>query len=157
MRPTYFYVDLCTRGQEILQERCRNFNPDLAPRHGACQGTSTSVGPSARDTIIPQRGTSLRVWFLLERGTGACRARGWKYQRTLYSMEISLVFSSLPRGVTCMYWRRLLRSVLLIVQKLRLTRGLPCNQFVERRQRTKSTGATNKVTCLFCHQEKIRI
>ena len=48
--PTYFYVDLCTRGQEKLQERLYIFNPYLAPLHGAFQGTSTPEGPSARET-----------------------------------------------------------------------------------------------------------
>ena len=47
--------------------------------------------------------------------------------------------------------------VFLVIQNLRLARGMSCNGLMEFRQGTESMGATKKVTFLFYHQEKLRI
>ena len=157
VHPTYFYVDLCTRGKEKLQEICHNFELDLAPRHGACQGTSTLEGPYARDTWIDQRIKILRVWFWLGRATGYWGGRGWKYRCIIYLMHTPLMLSYFTHRVTFMWWRRVLTSFVLIIQKCRIARGMSCNRFMTQRQRTELPGATNKGTLLLCHQDKLRI
>ena len=152
-----FYVYVCIIGQGKFQERWHNFDPDSAPWHGACRGASNPEGPSTSDTKISQMGTRLRVWFWLGGAIGAYRGRGWKYQCILSSTETSIMLISLPHSIIFMWWKRSPRSAFLILQKHHITRGMSCNQFMARRQRTKWTGATEKVTCLFCHQEKIWI
>ena len=129
-----------------------NCNDIASITDGACQGTSTPACPSARDTQIAQRGTILRVLFWLGGAIVACERRGWKYQYIISSMETLLMLNSLFRGVTFMSWRRVLRSVFLIIQKRRLLKGISRNRFMAWRQITKLTGATKKVTCLLCHQ-----
>ena len=66
------------------------------------------------------------------------------------------MLSSLPCVVTFMWQRGVLRGVFLIIHKRRLARRLSCNRFMAPRQRTKISGLTKKVTCLFFHQEKNR-
>ena len=63
------------------------------------------------------------------RAIGAYEGRGRKYHCILSSIETSLMLSSLPRGVTFMWWRRVLSSVFFIMQKRWLKRGLPFNRF----------------------------
>ena len=126
----------------------------MKPQNGACQGTSTPAGPSAIDTKIAQRGTISRVLFWLGGSIWACGGRGCKYQCIISSMETLLVLSSSTHGVTFIWCRRFLRSVFLIIKKGWLAIGPPCNWFMARRQRTKFTGETRKVTYLFYHQGK---
>ena len=143
-------------GKIAREGRCHNFDPDLAPSHGACQGTSTPAGPSARDTRTSQNATGLRILFWLGRAIWAYVGRGWQHQCVLASMETSLMLSSFPRGVTSMWRRRILRRVCLILLKRRLVWVLSCNRFMARRQRIESVGAMKKTTCLLYHPEKLR-
>ena len=115
VNPTHFYVYVCTRGQGKLQEICHRFEPALTSRNGAFQGTPTPVVPSARDTIIAQRGTSLRIFFWLGRLIEACGGRGWKFQCILSSVDTFLVLSYSTSSVVFMWWSMVLRSIFLIL------------------------------------------
>ena len=112
-----------------MQERWHNFDPELAPQNGVCQGTSTPVDPSARDIIIAQRGTSLRIFFWLGRLIEACGGRGWKFQCILSSVDTFLVLSYSTSSVVFMWWSMVLRSIFFILQNIQIARGLSCNQF----------------------------
>ena len=144
-------------GKIARVRRCHNFNLSLVPSHGAFQGTSTPADPSARNKKIAQRSTSLSVWFWLGRRIWDCGGRGWRHQCILSFIVTSLLLISLPHGVKLMWWRRVLRIFYLISRKRRLVRGLPCNRFMAWRQRIESAGVMKKATCLFCHQDKMRI
>ena len=67
------------------------------------------------------------------------------------------MLSYLLLGIPFMWWGRVLRSVLFILKKVLITRGLSRNLLMASRQRNESVGETKKLTCLFFHQEKLQI
>ena len=109
-----------------LQEIWHNFDPDLLPRHGVCQGTSNPKGLSALYNQITKSITILRVLFWLGGAIGSCRGRGWDYQCIISSMETLLMSISSPCSFMFVWCRRVLIIFFLILNKFRIARGLPC-------------------------------
>ena len=133
---------------------CHNFDLYLASSHGAFQVTPTPEIPSATNTQISQKGPRFRVLLCLGRRIGSFRGRWRQHQCILSSVETSLMLSFLIHGVTLVLCSRVLRRVLLVLRNNIPNRVISCKQLVTQRQIIKWTGAMNKSTCLFCHEEK---
>ena len=82
---------------------------------------------------------------------------GWRHQCILSSVTTSLMLGSFSHNFMFMLCRRVLRRVSFVLQKLRVSIDLSCNQFMGMRHIIESTGATKKEKCLFCHQDKVQI
>ena len=106
---TYFYIDLCTRGQEKWQEIWHNFDLDLVPRNVACKRASTLEVPSKRDTQITQRGKILKGFIFIEENNERLRRKGVEVPVYYFFYEYFVGVDFF--GVMFMWWRRVLISV----------------------------------------------